>query len=96
METLKDTNLKLQGTRVIVRPIGPFTSQEVSSLIKGVESSNDLHKGTVEAVGVDVTFVKVGDTVVYNYLSGNGITYNGEVFKLTKEDGIVGVVPNEN
>ena len=96
METLKETGIKLQGTRVVIKPIGPFSTVEASALIMDNQSSNDLHKGTVEAVGVDVTFVKVGDTVVYNYLSGNGITYNGEIFKLTKEEGIVGVVPNEN
>lgn len=94
-QTIRESGIKLQGTRVVVKRVGVWTTLDLGKIDLGASTvTDDLELGTVEAAGVDCVLVKVGDQVVYGPLTGTGFTYNKEIYKMiSKEEGIVGVVP---
>jgi len=93
--TIRESGIKLQGERVILKSTGK-TWKTVEAGVLSLSAggpSGEFDVSTVEAVGVDIKFVKVGDYVVHMPLIGTGFTYNGEKYIAVKEEGIAGIVP---
>ncbi len=49
-------------------------------------------RGTIEAIGSDVTSVKVGDAILFDKYSGSKITLDGEEYLILKEEDILGII----
>lgn len=49
-------------------------------------------KAVVEAIGDEVTSVKVGDTVIFNNFATDSFEIEGKKFLVVSEDNVIGVV----
>ncbi|HEY5599781.1 MAG TPA: co-chaperone GroES [Candidatus Manganitrophaceae bacterium] len=49
-------------------------------------------KGRVEAIGVEVKSVKVGDTILFDKYSGSKITFENTEYLILKEEDILGII----
>lgn len=91
MENIRESGVTLLKDRVVIKNIGLWTTEKESKVLTDNTTINgDLEKGTIEAIGVDVSSLSVGDVVVYTPMVGMGFTFNGESYKLAKEENIIG------
>ena len=78
--------------RVVVK----YSDEELEKTAGGIYvpdvAKEKPQKGSVEAVGVDVKEVKVGNTVLFDKYSGSKIKVNDVEHLIIKEEDILGII----
>lgn len=88
-------NLQPLGDRVIVRVPESKTKTESGLYIPQVAQTKGSVSGSVEAVGKDVTTLKVGDEVYYDKFAGVPIDTRDEHFLILRVEDILAVVAKD-
>lgn len=78
--------------RVVVR----YSEEEIEKTAGGIYvpdvAKEKPQKGTVDAVGLEVKEVKVGDTVLFDKYSGSKVKVNDTECLIVKEEDLLGII----